>query len=313
MKIYWEKRGQILKPQINVPWLKTNAGPCFARIDPQDNNLAQLYVSGRDECGRSHIGRVVFDFQSEKVIDIAEEPLLPLGEKGAFDENGISYPYIVEHNGHDYLYYTGWIQGVQVRWYNDLGLAISNDRQNYKRISRAPLQMRNNSDFIGIGSTAVIKHEKEWLMWFTRFDRWGSSVGEHEHYYNIKHAVSLNGVDWVVKSQACIDFNGPDEYAIAKPCVIHTRKGFFMWYSYRGSSYHPGLAHSLNGEKWVRLDNAVGIEPSATGWDSEMLCYPFVLEREGELFMFYNGNGYGATGLGLARSDLKSVLENSNV
>jgi hypothetical protein len=36
-------------------------------------------------------------------------------------------------------------------------------------------------------------------------------------------------------------------------------------------------------------------------WDSEMVTYPVVADVAGERFMLYNGNGYGRTGIGLAR------------
>lgn len=308
--LFWEKRGCILKPDAAVPWLAINAGPCFARLHPKYQNIAQLYVSGRDVDNRSCIGLVTFDLDEEKVLDIAEKSVLSLGEKGAFDENGTSYPYIVTHEGQDYLYYTGWIQGIHVRWYNDLGLAVSADGQRFERLSRSPLPLRNNEDFIGIGSSCIIKQGKRWLMWYTRFDRWGSKPGEYEHYYNIKHAVSDNGITWQqVSSRPCIDFADSTEYAIAKPCVIALGDYFVMWYSYRGKFYRPGMAVSQNGVHWERLDNRVGIDVSDTGWDSEMLCYPFILQRENDLFMFYNGNGYGATGLGMARTDRDAIME----
>jgi hypothetical protein len=51
---------------------------------------------------------------------------------------------------------------------------------------------------------------------------------------------------------------------------------------------------------WQRLDHEAGITPSASGWDSTMQCYPYVIEIDGKLCMFYNGNGFGQSGIGLA-------------
>jgi len=48
------------------------------------------------------------------------------------------------------------------------------------------------------------------------------------------------------------------------------------------------------------MDNNVGIEVSESGWDSEMIQYPYVFNHKGNKYMFYNGNGYGANGAGLA-------------
>jgi hypothetical protein len=73
-----------------------------------------------------------------------------------------------------------------------------------------------------------------------------------------------------------------------------------MWYSYRGSSYRIGYAESDDGVAWVRKDEEAGIDVSPDGWDSEMIEYPCVFDHAGSRYMLYNGNGYGATGIGLA-------------
>lgn len=73
-----------------------------------------------------------------------------------------------------------------------------------------------------------------------------------------------------------------------------------MWYSRRGTSYRIGYAESADGLSWRRLDHQDGIEVSDSGWDSEMIAYAYVFDAEGERYMLYNGNGYGATGIGLA-------------
>jgi len=42
----------------------------------------------------------------------------------------------------------------------------------------------------------------------------------------------------------------------------------------------------------------VGIGLSEDGWDSEMICYPFVFRHKDKTYMLYCGNGYGKTGFG---------------
>jgi hypothetical protein len=53
----------------------------------------------------------------------------------------------------------------------------------------------------------------------------------------------------------------------------------------------------------VRQDEASGIDVSQSGWDANMIEYPFVFDHAGRRYMLYNGNGYGATGFGLAVLD----------
>jgi hypothetical protein len=82
-----------------------------------------------------------------------------------------------------------------------------------------------------------------------------------------------------------------------------------MWYCHRGSvdyrtdplqSYRLGYAESRDGLGWTRLDHLVGIDRSDDGWDSVMLAYPFVYEHRGRKLLFYNGNGFGESGIGYA-------------
>ena len=73
-----------------------------------------------------------------------------------------------------------------------------------------------------------------------------------------------------------------------------------MWYASRGDSYRIGYAESKDGLTWTRKDHESGIDVSESGWDSEMLAYPYVFAHEGDYYMLYNGNDYGKTGIGLA-------------
>ena len=86
-----------------------------------------------------------------------------------------------------------------------------------------------------------------------------------------------------------------------------------MWYSYRktddyrnnkDNSYRIGYAISNDGIIWERNDKMAGIDVSDSGWDSEMIEYPYVIKRNGKLLLFYNGNGFGQSGIGCAVSDV---------
>jgi len=63
-------------------------------------------------------------------------------------------------------------------------------------------------------------------------------------------------------------------------------------------SYRIGYAESLDGTGWKRMDESAGIDYSNSGWDWEMIAYPFVYDHGGRRYMLYNGNGFGRSGLG---------------
>ena len=119
----------------------------------------------------------------------------------------------------------------------------------------------------------------------------------------IHHASSHDGHEWH-RSGLVVPFELGRAQAFSRPTVVQNKKGDFdMWFSYRsgsGEKYRIGYATSENGVNWkLDLENA-GITVSASGWDSEMIEYPFVFDHEGSRYMLYNGNGYGQTGFGLA-------------
>jgi len=294
----WRKLGRILAPDPAVYWLVSHAGPSFARPANQ-GDVINIYVTGRDANNRSLIGLVRFDLARNSIVDVAAEPLLSLGERGTFDENGVGYPCLVSHDSQLFMYYTGWIPTVLVPFNNDLGLAIAADGQPFKRYSRAPLLARTNADALSIGSVFVLPGAI-WKMWYTCFQRWGVDATDHKHYYVIKYAESRDGLAWDRHDHIAINLADGAEYAIGRPSVAVINGTFYMWYSCRGSAYRIGFAESADGLHWDRRDGDVGIAPSGSDWDSEMICYAHVFEHNGDYYMIYNGNGYGRTGLGLA-------------
>jgi hypothetical protein len=81
---------------------------------------------------------------------------------------------------------------------------------------------------------------------------------------------------------------------------------FFMHYT-RGTTngqYLAGLAESLDGVQWKRIDSDLGINLSESGWDAKHLCYPAVITAKGKTYMFYNGNDMGNAGFGYAELEL---------
>lgn len=311
----WIKRGLLLGPNPKIEWLAGGSGPCCALANLDDPSIIDLYISGRDLQNRSRLGLARFSLESESIVEMYETPVLTLGTRGSFDENGTSYPSVVRDGNRLLMYYTGWIKGIHVPWYNDLGLASSLDGLTFERTSRSPVMPRNNLDYIGIGSSCVLRDGDKWHMWYTRFDRWGTGINDHPHYYNIKHASSPDGLYWTPDPEICIDFRDENEYAISKPCVLKVEGRFVMWYSHRGTSYRAGLAVSNDGLHWIRKDERVGIDVSCVWggeWDSEMLCYPHVFDAGKNFYMFYNGNKYGVEGLGFARASRHTVMEMIN-
>jgi hypothetical protein len=126
--------------------------------------------------------------------------------------------------------------------------------------------------------------------------------GRLRHRYHIRYAESHDGLDWVREGRVAIDFESPDEYAISRPTVLAHAQGYSMWFSTRGDRYRIAQAESEDGLAWRRLEEG-GLQAGEASWEDQMVCYPHVLRDGDRELMFYNGNGYGASGFGVAERE----------
>lgn len=297
----WKKLGRILKADPAREWMATYTGPSFA-LPCGDPAGLDVYVTGRDTLNRSRIG--VMRLNPERPHEagpITEAPMFDLGVKGAFDENGVSYPWIVPVGDALYMYYVGWMPTVLTPFQNHVGLAIKQGDAPWRRYSRAPILERTNAEFLSIGSTAVLRERHRWRMYYTCFREWGAAATDHKHLYVIKYAESDDGIHWRRPDVVCIDAADRSEYAIGRPSVYHDGRVYHMWYSVRGAEYRIGYAWSADGVAWTRRDDLVGLDVGPEDWDARAVCYAHVFEWSGRLYMLYCGNHYGRDGLGLAR------------
>jgi hypothetical protein len=294
----WRKQGLVIESPPPVSWAASHAMVPF--VEPLKDDL-RLYFSGRDTGGRSVTGYADGDPREPRSLRYASLPILEPGPLGTFDDSGAMGSSLVAHEGRKYLYYIGWTRGVSVPFYTFVGCAVSDDGgKTFERVSAAPLLERSDADPYLTTSPWVLLDEGSWRMWYASGTGWEPTEEGPRHRYHILHAESRDGITWHRSGHVCIDYLNDDEYAFARPCVVKTNRGYRMWYSYRGDAYRIGYAESVDGLQWERKDADAGIDVSGKGWDSEMIEYPCVFEYRGDSLMLYNGNGYGATGIGLA-------------
>jgi hypothetical protein len=228
---------------------------------------------------------------------------------GTFDDNGIMPSWIVNHGSKKYLYYIGWNPQVTVAYRLSIGLAISEDGgKSFSKYSEGPICDRDVDEPYFNTAPCVVVDGTSWKMWYVACTGWEMVNKRPEPRYHIKYALSDDGIHWERTNQVCIDYDSFAD-AIGRPCVFVTNGTYRMLYSYRSiqnyrtdpsQSYRLGYAESLDGIHWLRRDDEVGIDRSATGWDSEMLEYSHVFVSKRGIYLFYNGNGFGQSGFGYA-------------
>jgi hypothetical protein len=263
----------------------------------------RLYFSSRDTRGRSHIGAadLVIDGPQSHKVSFAPEPVIGPGATGGFDDAGTTSACVVRAGARLFQYYSGWTLGESVPFYFFVGCAVSDDGgRSYTKVSAAPVLERNEVDPFLTASPWVIIEKGVWRMWYVSGTGWRVEEGKPKHWYHIKYAESRDGLEWERDGTVCIDYKDDREHAIARPCVIKDGAIYRMWYSTRGTAYTLGYAESADGIVWERKDGEAGLDTSPHGWDSEMIAYPCVFDLGDRRYLLYNGNGYGATGIGYA-------------
>lgn len=307
--VAWVKRGLFFVPDGTLPWARTHAS--VPTIDVLSDTVWRIYFASRDEKNRCSIGYI--DVEAETPHNILyqhDHPVLPLGQIGTFDDSGLMPSWIVNHDGYKYLYYTGWNVRQTVPYQNAIGLAVSRDGGiSFERYAEGPVLGLIPHEPYFTGTATVLIENGVWRNWYAACTKWQIIDGRPEPFYHLKYAESTDGVNWDRKGIVAIDFLDEREGGIVRASVLREDGIYKMWYAKRqaagyrenkGQSYRIGYAESADGTSWQRLDQMVGIDVSEAGWDSDMIAYPYVLLSGGRKYLFYNGNGFGRSGIGYA-------------
>lgn len=306
----WTKQGLIYVPNKEYDWQLDRAIAPICELT-EDNKL-RVYFSSRDLQGRSV--PVYFEANPEnprEIYSFAKVPVLELGPQGSFDDNGIFCSSIVSLGNKRYLYYAGWNPRVNVSYHLSIGLAISEDNGPFVKFANGPILDRSIIEPFFNTAPFVLKTGEIWQMWYVSCTGWKMVNNYPEPLYDIKHATSIDGINWAKEGHIAIPTDDFAE-AIGKPFVYIEEDIYKMIYSYRNSenyrtdrnrSYRLGYAESTDGKNWVRKDDELGITLSEEGWDSIMMEYASSYTYKGKRYLLYNGNGFGEAGIGFAILD----------
>lgn len=299
----WQKQGVIYAPQGNLWWAKSYA--LLPTVDVIDDSIIRVYFASLDEKRFGRIGYVDLDADNPgHILYECEEPILDIGPLGAFDDSGVNPSCVVNVAGSKYLYYIGWQRCERVPYMLFTGLAVSEaDRLIFKKYSSVPVLDRIFTEPFSRAAPFILVENQIFKVWYWSCEFWSTENG-WTHYNNvIRYTESTDGIHWNSDSMVCIAPEKMEDYTVGRPWVIKEADIYKMWYSIRSTakiSYRIGYAESFDGINWQRKDEEVGIHVSDNGWDSEMICYPCVVDVRGKRYMFYNGNRHGLTGFGYA-------------
>jgi hypothetical protein len=307
----WKKLGNVFNPTVARPreWMQEYAQCPTPFI--LNESIIRVFIASRPQRGAdmqyvAYPGYVdLARGETTRVVGVSDSPLIPLGNPGSFDEFGIMPSSIVRNGSDLYLYYSGWTRKQSVPYTLAIGVAVSHDGGNtFEKLGEGPiLGLARNEPFFVTGPVVRVIAD-QWHMWYLTGRKWLYTEGKYEPVYQIAHAISCDGVNWQRNGIPIIPTLSEDECQdILAPFFLGGKWHAIFAYRQPSSSqgaYRLGYASSEDLETWHRDDAQAGIELSKSGWDSQMICYPQLLEVDGRLLMFYCGNGFGLEGFGIA-------------
>ncbi len=329
---HWRKLGQVFDPRDFSEWAGSHAQVPTVLVMP---DRLRVYYADRGADGRSFPTFIDVDRDDPtRLLGCHRTPVLGLGAPGTFDDEGVMPAWVHQRDGRVWMYYSGWNRRLTVPYHNATGLAFSEDGGlSFRRAYEGPVLDRTPEEpYLAV--TPWIECEPlapqgarkpgqkasrpasparstargaRWQAWYISGERWVQVDGRYEPVYVIRHARSADGVHWERKAVTCVEQAHPLE-AFSHPTVLREGGRYHLWYCHRHSldyrdgsgAYRIGYAWSDDGERFVRCDAQAGITPSADGWDSTMLCYPSIVRAGSRTYLFYNGNGFGQSGIGVA-------------
>ncbi len=317
----WEKLGKVFTPQEikGRPWMREFAqAPCALIFE----DYVRVYFSCRPEpdARGQYVSRSAFvdlDRADPRIVRrVADEPILPLGGLGEFDEFG-TYPVSVVRDGSEIrAYYAGWTRCESVPFNVAIGAAVSRDGgTTFTKLGRGPVLAYSPDEPFVLSGPKIRRFNGEWQLFYIAGRKWKRVDGRPEPVYKIRMATSSDGIHWTKLNEDLIESRIEDDEAQASPDVLYAAGKYHMFFCYRYSAgfrgkergYRIGYASSANLTEWVRDDAKAGIDVSAQGWDAEMVSYPHVFELDGRTYMAYLGDQVGRHGFGLAV--LRGALE----
>lgn len=296
----WEKIGLVYSlKNTNNEYLNSHASnPTAIEIN---DGIFRVFFSARDSRNRSSVSAFDIDMRTFKVVNEFDTPLFKYDSNSVFYPDGISCSSIYKVGNKQYLTFMGWVNKKNEHWRGLIGRVELGENLSILENTSEILLNLNSLDKISLSYPFIIYENNLYTMYYGSTINWNYENNEMLHVIN--YAESLDGKNFIPKGLAFPYIPGVAQ-AFSRPAILVQNSDKHAWFSYRGGNgdkYKIGYAHSKKNSPWNLALNTNTISTSNEGWDCEMVEYPFVYKFEEEIFMLYNGNNYGKSGIGLAR------------
>lgn len=320
----WGKKSQIWAPSMQNLWAKEYGQNPNALVF---KDRIRIYFSSRRQNEGSKSGGYIsyifyIDVNKNNPSKIIFEQTTPILESqgrevsSEFDEFGTMPGSFVQLDDLNevWLYYVGWSRDKTnpYKWANGL-VKSKNQGDSFNQAEKQQIMLSAYKSPYLHACPRVYRFDKnDWRMWYASGKEWYPYNNRLNPIYVIKSAKSKDGINWEDLDSPTIKPKGKKECQ-SSPNVFKKAGEYHMLFSYRdllGDSdntvqYRIGYAKSNDLINWERDDTQIKLDPSDSGWDSQAVCYPHIVDVNDKTYVFYSGGQFGSAGFGYA--ELKKI------
>lgn len=297
-------RGGFVKYECN-PVHGGNLGTCFDLSMLHEDGLFKMYFSWRDK-------KSIALSTSEDGIHFSDPTILisPRETEEGWEDN-INRPGVVHTKDGYHMWYTGQYQMNEREGTSQIFHAFSADGLHFERTSDKPVifpdtEWENTSTMNP--SVFYDEDEQVFKMWY--------SAGSQYEPRAIGYAESKDGTNWSkFPGNPIFQANPENTWEQHKTAGCHVIKlggKYIMFYiGYFDEDYAQiGIATSEDGiSNWKRYEKNPIIAPEKYGWDGEACYKPFVVQHNGDWYLWYNGRKGSKEQIGLVIKKGPNIFE----
>jgi len=293
----WRKLGRVLQASgaslsrthamLPTPWVMADRVRVF-------------YAS----CDDDMRGRIFFaDFACEPpfgLIAVSPNPVFDVGLAGAFDCDGVNPSQIIETDDGLALLYIGWRRAPTEAPYTLFaGLAVSDDQGLSFTRRSTPLLPPRPGERLFRTAPFIYRDDHGYRLLYIGGDAFmDGGDGRRTPVYSLMELRGASLWDWDGPAQVLM---APDvaagEVGFGRPVITADRR---LMVSLRSHAGYRLVETDLAFASGTRPPLTPVVPPPLEPWEARMTCFGALCTVGPNELLFYNGDGYGRTGAGLA-------------
>jgi hypothetical protein len=249
-------------------------------------------------------GRIFFaDFAPEPpfaLMAVSPKPVFDVGPAGGFDCDGVNPSQVIETDGELALLYIGWRRGPAQEPYTLFaGLAVSGDRGRTFTRRPEPLLPPRPGERLFRTAPFIDRDAEGYRLLYIGGDAFmNGESGRRTPVYSLMELRGQSLWDWDGPARVLMSPDvGAGEVGFGRPVITPDRT---LMLSLRTQAGYRLVETDLDFDPMTRPPLAPVIPPPFEPWEAGMTCFGAPCTVGPNELLFYNGDGYGRTGMGLA-------------